>query len=149
MQDMIIRNAEVEDAIVLARLDKLCFSEPWSYESFKQEIIENDLAIYIVAEIGKQIVGYAGIWLIMDEGHITNVAVIPEFRRKGIAKALIEVLINICESENIIAETLEVRASNEPAKNLYAQYGFKEAGIRKGYYEDNHEDAIIMWRGSE
>lgn len=146
---MIIRNAEVEDAIVLARLDKLCFSEPWSYESFKQEIIENDLAIYIVAEIGKQIVGYAGIWLIMDEGHITNVAVIPEFRRKGIAKALIEVLINICESENIIAETLEVRASNEPAKNLYAQYGFKEAGIRKGYYEDNHEDAIIMWRGSE
>lgn len=149
MQDMIIRNAEVEDAIVLAGLDKLCFSEPWSYESFKKEIIENDLAIYIVAEIGKQIVGYAGIWLIMDEGHITNVAVIPEFRRKGIAKALIEVLINICESENIIAETLEVRASNEPAKNLYAQYGFKEAGIRKGYYEDNHEDAIIMWRGSE
>ena len=89
-----------------------------------------------------------GIWNIVDEGHINNVAVAPAYRRKHIGSALLDVLIGTCEAEGILRLTLEVRAGNTPARRLYEQKGFLEAGLRKGYYEDNHEDAVIMWRGS-
>lgn len=86
---------------------------------------------------------------IFDEGHITNVAVRPEFRRKHIAENLINVMVSVTEDEDITSWTLEVRESNEPAKALYRKLGFIEAGLRKGYYQDTNEDAIIMWKTKE
>lgn len=144
--DLIIRQAEEKDIKPMAEIDKICFSVSWSEKSFSEEIKNNRLAFYVVAEIDDKIVGYAGLWLVDVEGHITNVAVRPEFRRKRIAEALISVLLDHTKKNGALSYTLEVRASNEAAISLYVKLGFKPAGIRKAYYEDNGEDAIIMWR---
>lgn len=148
MEELIIRKAEERDILAIEFLEKQCFSMPWSYDSLSYDILENNLSFYIVAEIDGTICGYAGIWNVVDEGHITNVAVAPMFRRKHIGSALMDVLIGTCEAEGILRITLEVRESNEAARRLYEQKGFRKAGLRKGYYEDNHEDAVIMWRES-
>ncbi|HBH3031979.1 TPA: ribosomal protein S18-alanine N-acetyltransferase, partial [Clostridioides difficile] len=89
--------------------------------------------------------GYVGIWLILDEGHINNVAVHSDYRGKKIGDKLIKGIVDLCKDNNIASMTLEVRASNKIAQNLYRKYGFKMGGIRKEYYSDNKEDAIIMW----
>ena len=144
--DLVVRQAEERDIKPMAEMDVLCFSAPWSEISFEKEIMENRLAFYIVAEIGERLVGYAGLWCIVDEGHITNVAVHPDFRRRGIGEALMSVLLSHTSAYQIKSYTLEVRASNEPGLSLYSKFGFVPAGLRKNYYEDNGEDAIIMWR---
>ena len=144
--DLIVRQAEEKDIKPMAEMDILCFSAPWSEVSFEKEIKENHLAFYIVAEVDGSMVGYAGLWCIVDEGHITNVAVHPDYRRKGIGEALVSVLLEHTIKSGILSHTLEVRASNEAAISLYTKFGFQPAGLRKNYYEDNGEDAIIMWR---
>lgn len=146
MKTLVIRAAAPADAQQMAALDKICFTVPWSLESFEQELTVNDKAIYIVAEIDGQLAGYAGMWQILDEGHITNVAVSPEHRRQGIAAAVLTELIAEGSRRGIRAFTLEVRASNVAAQELYRGFGFQTAGIRPGYYEDNKEAALIMWR---
>ncbi|MBQ1229010.1 MAG: ribosomal protein S18-alanine N-acetyltransferase [Firmicutes bacterium] len=146
MADLVIRRGEEKDILAIEELEKQCFATPWSYESLKYDIVENNRALYLVAEIEGEIVGYVGIWKIVDEGHITNVAVSPAHRRKHIASALLETLFRVTERAGVVQHTLEVRAGNEGAIKLYEGFGFKEAGLRKGYYEDNGEDAIIMWR---
>ena len=146
--DLIIRQAEEKDIKPMAEMDLLCFSSPWSEVSFEKEICENHLALYIVAEIGERVVGYAGLWCIVDEGHITNVAVHPDYRRSGIGEALLTILLDHTIKNGINSHTLEVRASNKPAICLYEKFGFEASGLRKNYYEDNGEDAIIMWRQS-
>jgi ribosomal-protein-alanine N-acetyltransferase len=144
--DLIIRQAEEKDIKPMADMDILCFSTPWSEKSFEQEIKENPLAFYVVAETDGRIVGYAGLWFIEDEGHITNVSVHPEFRRRRIGEALISVLLAYTIKNGVLGHTLEVRVSNNAAISLYMKFGFESAGVRKGYYADNGEDAIIMWR---
>ena len=146
MAQLIIRQAEERDILAIEGLEQVCFSDPWSYESLEHDILNNKLSFYIVAEVEGVVCGYVGIWNIVDEGHITNVAVSPDYRRKHIASNMLDVLIASCEEAGVERFTLEVRAGNEPAKALYAGKGFKEIGVRKGYYQDNGEDAIIMWR---
>lgn len=133
----------IDDVMVI---ENLSFSIPWSRESFIQEITRNSFARYISAVIGNRAVGYAGMWKVFDEGHITNVAVHPEFRGVGIGSSLMEYLIDIAKSEGISSMTLEVRKSNLAAQRLYKKFGFVIAGFRKGYYSDNGEDALIMWK---
>lgn len=127
-------------------IESKTFNPPWSREAFLLELTKNLLAKYIVAEVDGEVVGFGGIWLIIDEGHITNIAVDEKYRQMGIGSKIMEGLIQLCSDRNIIAMTLEVRKSNEAAKALYKKYGFKEYGIRKNYYQDNNEDAIIMWK---
>ena len=146
MSDLIIRQADANDIDAIADLEKICFAVPWSRDSIRQELTENKVAFYVIAELDGQVIGYAGMWLIVDEGHITNVAVIPEHRGKNIASAIIAVMIEFTEAQGIKRFTLEVRSSNEAAKALYRKFDFKEEGLRKGYYQDNGEDAVIMWR---
>ena len=146
MAQLIIRQAEERDIAAIEGLEQACFSDPWSYESLEHDILNNKLSFYIVAEVEGVVCGYVGIWNIVDEGHITNVAVSPDYRRKHIGSNMLDVLIASCEEVGVERFTLEVRAGNEPAKALYAGKGFKEVGLRKGYYQDNGEDAIIMWR---
>lgn len=143
--DCIIRKAAESDIVPMAELDKLCFAVPWSRESFNQEIINNDLACYLVADYNGMIIAYAGLWRIFEEGHITNVAVHPDYREKGLGLHIVSELIRISEEEGLKRFTLEVRASNTPAISLYSKLGFRPAGFRKNYYEDNNEDAMIMW----
>lgn len=146
MGQLIIRLANREDPPYLAAIDKECFSDPWSEESFRQEIEEHKLAVYLVAEVDGERAGYVGMWQIVDEGHITNVAVLPKYRGKHVASAILSVFFEIGKNAGLKAYTLEVRKSNEAAKALYKKFGFEESGVRPGYYPDNHEDAIIMWR---
>lgn len=126
-------------------VDKLSFSVPWSRQALLDEI-DNDLAKYIVAMNDGKVIGYAGIWLIAGEGQITNIAVHPDFRKMGVAGTLLETLIGICRTANIKDITLEVRKSNIAAQKLYEKYGFLKKGLRKNFYPDNNEDALIMWK---
>lgn len=133
----------LDDVMVI---ENLSFKIPWSRNSFIEELITNELAVYFVAISGEQVIGYGGMWKVFDEGHITNIAVHPEFRRCGAASRILEEIIRMCDENNIKDITLEVRKSNYAAQKLYEKYDFKAEGLRKRYYADNNEDAIIMWR---
>ena len=134
---------DIENVVIV---ENNCFTTPWSKDSFLREIVENDIALYLVAKIENVAVGYVGVWRIQNEGHITNVAVHSDFRGMGIGKMLVSELLSLCKEEGIDAFTLEVRKSNIVAQNLYKKFQFVEEGIRKGYYQDTKEDAVIMWR---
>jgi len=142
---MIIEKMEPKHIDGVMVVEHLSFSIPWSRTSFVQELTTNEFAHYLVAIENGIVVGYAGMWKIQDEGHITNIAVHPEFRGVHIGKGLMAQLINEARNLGVNSMTLEVRKSNVVAKNLYESYGFTEAGVRKGYYADNKEDAIVMW----
>lgn len=140
-----IRLMNQNDIDGVFEVEKNCFEDYWSKQSFEKEL-KNDVARYLVAIKENKIVGYLGVWFVIDEGHITNVAVHSDCRGQKIGDMLIKQLIVECEKNNINAITLEVRISNLIAQNLYKKYGFKLAGIRKEYYQDNKEDAMIMWK---
>lgn len=137
----------LEDKFIdgMLTISLLSFPITWSKDSFEKEL-DNKFARYVVATKGDIVVGYGGMWIIVDEAHITNIAVHPEFRGNGIGSVIVEALIEICTLEDVTAMTLEVRKSNHIAQALYGNYGFEAEGLRKGYYEDNKEDAIIMWK---
>ena len=144
--NILIREMRESDLDRIMEIEIKTFSPPWSREAFLLELTKNLLARYIVAEIDGDVAGYGGIWLIIDEGHVTNIAVEEKYRGLGVGNKLVEGLIRLCRDRDIKAMTLEVRKSNEVAKSLYKKYGFKEYGIRPGYYSNNNEDAIIMWK---
>ncbi len=127
-------------------IENLSFKIPWSRNAFIDELTTNEMAVYVVAVSGKEILGYGGLWRVLDEGHITNIAVHPEFRRCGAGSRIMDELLRQCRDCGILSLTLEVRRSNLPAQKLYGKYGFRSEGIRKGYYSDTGEDAIIMWK---
>ena len=126
-------------------ISNLSFNLPWSMESIKSEI-NNPLAKYIVAKDKEtnKVLGFIGIWIVLGEGDVTNVAVHPSFRKLGIGEKLLSSMINLCDSLDCNIINLEVRSSNLPAISLYKKFNFLETGLRKGYYEDNKEDAILM-----
>ncbi len=131
------------DAKGLAELDREVFSVPWSEKSFVDEC-NNKIAVYYAAKDNGKIVGYAGFWHVADEGDITNIAVLPEYRRRKIASRLIEAMIKEAKKRSLSLLTLEVRCSNTAAISLYENYGFKIIGKRKNYYTNPVEDAHIM-----
>ena len=133
-----------EDAEQVERVEKKCFAIPWSRQSFWEEAA-NENTLYLLVLDGETIIGYAGAWLLAGEAQVTNVAVEPDHRGRGVGTALMEELIRRVKERGIGAMTLEVRPSNKAALALYGKFGMKEAGRRKGYYSDNGEDAIIMW----
>ncbi|KXG76047.1 Acetyltransferase YpeA [Fervidicola ferrireducens] len=136
---------KTEDLDQVMEVEKLSFTNPWSKNSFFLELTTNELATYIVAKVDGKVVGYAGMWLIVGEAHVTNVAVHPEFRKKGIGELLMRSLMTLAKESGAKMMTLEVRKSNYIAQNLYTKLGFEPIGIRRGYYTDNREDAVIMW----
>lgn len=146
MDKLIITNMTLEDIEQIMVIEQLSFKIPWTRESFISELNTNRLAVYIVAKLDGKVVGYAGMWKVLDEGHITNIAVHPKLRHKKIATKMIEILINIAKKNNITKLTLEVRKSNILAQHLYENFGFEALGSRKKYYADNQEDALIMWK---
>lgn len=126
-------------------IEKASFPTPWSRSSFAFEITQNNFAFYVVAAAEEEVLGYGGMWLILDEAHITNLAVHPEHRGKRIGRALMMELMRRAVMMGITRMTLEVRPSNLAARRLYKSLGFEERGLRKRYYTDTKEDAIIMW----
>ena len=141
-----ISNMACSDIQGVLEIERLSFKAPWSEEAFQNEISTNLSARYAVAKMDGKIVAYGGMWVIVDEGHITNIAVHPDFRGMHIGDLIVSALIEIAIKEGIVAMTLEVRRTNYVAQNLYKKYGFESAGIRPKYYLDSGEDAIIMWK---
>lgn len=139
------REMSLSDIPFIVEIEQRCFSVPWSKDSFYNELTNNRFANYIVAEKGGCIAGYGGMWVILDEAHITNVAVHPDYQGQKIGTALMKQLMAKAAALGAVRMTLEVRRSNRIAKKMYENLGFSVTGIRPGYYSDNGEDALIMW----
>ena len=140
---IIYRRMTLEDVPQVHQIELDTFHTPWTYQSFVDEMTTNKCARYIVAEEDGKILGYAGAWLIFDEGHITNIAVTQEARGRGIGKGVTHELMQYAANMGVQYMTLEVRKSNIVAQSLYKGLGFIDLGVRKRYYEDNGEDAYL------
>ncbi len=140
-----IEDMSVDDIGPVHEIERRSFATPWPPHAFREELTGNRMARYIVARAEDgAIAGYAGLWVVVDEGHITTFAVHPDFRRRGIAKRMLVHLADMTISLGGRRMTLEVRPSNQAAKALYEQFGFAAAGVRHAYYTDDGEDAIVM-----
>ena len=139
-----LRQMRVEDVSKVMEIERECFATPWHESAYLTEIT-NRSAYYIVACMDDVIVGYAGMWVIMDESHITTLGVAGEHRGKRIGELLLVGLLDEAMKRGAKRVTLEVRQSNSVAQNLYRKYGFIPAAIRRSYYTDNHENAVVMW----
>jgi len=144
MDEVIIRRMRGEDLDAVAAIEKATFARPWSRESFRQELERNVAARYLVAEKAGQVIGYAGAWIILDESHITNIAVTEAERGHGTGRKITAALLQYLSNLGACYATLEVRVSNLRAQGLYKSLGFVSVGKRKRYYEDNDEDALLM-----
>jgi ribosomal-protein-alanine N-acetyltransferase len=142
---IVIDEMKLDDIDAVQEVERASFPIPWPANAFRHELTQNKNAHYIIAKEGDHIVGYAGLWLSLDEAHITTFAVLPDYRRRKIGERMLLSLFDRAEKLGAEWLTLEVRASNLPAQRLYEKYGFRPAGIRRRYYSDNNEDAIIMW----
>lgn len=140
-----IIDMEPEHVDQVAVLEKQCFTLPWSASTLKFEVERNRLAHYVVATWHNRVVGYAGMWVLGPEAHVTNVGVHRDYRRRGIGELLMRFLMYRAASNGAGRMSLEVRRSNGAAQRLYEKLGFAGVGYRPGYYTDNGEDALIMW----
>ncbi len=141
--DNLIRKAVTYDARGLAEIEKRCFSVPWSEASLYETVSEKTSSFFVADDNG-ELAGYIGAYFVLDEGYITNIAVLPEYRRRGIAEKLIRSLIAEAEAREASFLTLEVRAGNAPAIKLYEKLGFGRVGVRRGFYTEPCEDAQLM-----
>ena len=135
---------KVDDLPEVQVIERESFATPWPPHAYRQELENNRLAQYIVARCGDTIVGFAGIWLLVDEAHVTTFATRRSWRRQGIGDRLLLALLDLARTRGAHEATLEVRPSNIPARRLYETYGFKVVGVRPRYYSDDNEDALIM-----
>ncbi len=143
-----LASMQIADIPRVVEIERQSFPTPWPHDAYTHELKENRLASYIVARVDGEIVGFAGMWVIMDEAHITTIAVDPSYRGQHIGERLLVGLIDEALTRRARWMTLEVRKSNTTAQTLYKKYGFREIGTRKGYYSDNREDAVVMWTGN-
>ena len=145
MNNGIVRPMHIDDLEVIMEIEHASFSTPWSLVAFKAELKDNEYARYFCLELNGQVIGYMGVWFILDEGHITNIAISPNYRGQHWGEFLMRSVMGLMVDEGMERMTLEVRVSNCPAQSLYKRLGFATAGVRKGYYADTGEDAMIMW----
>ncbi|MGE5449852.1 MAG: ribosomal protein S18-alanine N-acetyltransferase [Methanomassiliicoccales archaeon] len=138
-----IRSMQESDLDQVMLIEQVAFPTPWSKQSYEGELI-NQFATYYVIDIEGEIAGYGGIWCVFEEAHITNVAVAPAHRRQGLGRVLMEALLERARIKEASRVYLEVRPSNLAAINLYRGFGFLPGGVRRGYYTDNQEDALLL-----
>ena len=140
---MQIRRMQISDTECVSEIERAIFSVPWSKQGFVDAVVRDD-TIFLVAEEDDKILGYIGMYMSMDEGEITNVAVAEDARRKGVGEALVTSVLQASKEQGIATVILEVRVSNAGAIRLYSKNGFKECGVRKGFYDFPKEDAYTM-----
>lgn len=143
-----VRAIKPEDIAQIAQIETLCFAMPWSEESIRKDVTENVVARWLVVDDGEgRVLAYAAMWFVLDEAHVCNVAVHPDYRGMGLGKLVFGALVNLAQENSMSLMELEVRRSNLVAQNLYHSFGFIDVGYRKRYYEDNKEDALLMFKG--
>jgi len=140
----VIRRMNQMDIDGVLAVEEQSFTTPWSRDGFVTEM-KNELSYYLVMVDGGRIIGYAGMWIIVDEAHVTNVAIVPEYRGEKLGEKLMGALIEHAKGRGALSMTLEVRTSNAVAQSLYTKFGFCSRGIRRNYYAETQEDALIMW----
>jgi len=141
---VVVEPMQLDDVPDVHRIERASFPVPWPDYAFRQELQSNRLAHYFVVRVGEDTVGYGGMWMMVDEAHITTFAVLPLWRRHGIGGQLMVAMMQRAQELKARVVTLEVRLSNQPARSLYSRFGFRPVGIRPRYYSDNGEDALIM-----
>ncbi len=141
---VVVGPMELADVASVEAIERASFSAPWPPNAYRTELQTNRLAHYLVIRVGPEIVGYAGLWLMVDEAHVTTFAIHPDWRRRRLGERLLMALLDIALERRASEATLEVRLSNLPARRLYEKFGFRPVGIRPRYYTDNNEDALIM-----
>jgi [ribosomal protein S18]-alanine N-acetyltransferase len=141
---IVIEAMRLEDLDAVQRIEEASFSTPWPPNAYRSELMTNRLASYLVARAGDTIVAYGGMWLMVDEAHITTFAVHPAWRRQKLGERLLLAFLDLARDRHAREATLEVRLSNVAARRLYEKYGFRPVGLRPRYYSDNNEDALIM-----
>ncbi|GFN29814.1 ribosomal protein S18-alanine N-acetyltransferase [Paenibacillus xylaniclasticus] len=139
------RAMRLSDVPAIVKIEQEAFTTSWSEEAFTNELSHNHFARYTVMEDSTGIIGYGGMWTIIDEAHVTNIAVRYDRRSRGLGERLLRRMMAQAAEYGMHRMTLEVRVSNNRAQRLYERLGFEPAGIRPGYYSDNNEDALIMW----
>ncbi|MFC0393434.1 ribosomal protein S18-alanine N-acetyltransferase [Paenibacillus mendelii] len=142
---LVFRAMTLSDVPHIVAIEQEAFTSPWSTEAFINELTNNHFARYMVMALGEEVIGYGGMWTIMDEAHVTNIAIRKDYRGQGLGKRLLTELQQTAVFFGAARMTLEVRITNEIAQRLYRKLGFEPAGVRPGYYTDNQEDALIMW----
>lgn len=141
---MIERSTNREkDAELIAEIERHCFATPWTAEQVKSS---DDSTVFFLAKSGEKVVGYGGMYTVLDEGYVTNIGVLPEFRRQGIGAKIVNSLIDFSKEKSLSFLSLEVRVSNVAAIELYKGFEFQEVGKRKNFYSSPKEDALIMTR---
>jgi ribosomal-protein-alanine N-acetyltransferase len=141
---LLIEPMRLEDLDAVHAIERASFAAPWPENAYRSELESNRLASYLVARADGDIVGYGGMWLMVDEAHITTFAIHPSWRRQRIGERLLLAFVDLAIDRQAREATLEVRLSNLPARRLYEKYGFRPVGLRPRYYSDDHEDALIM-----
>lgn len=139
-----IRPMQNGDLAKVVEIEKACFGERWTINAFINEL-QNKASTYVVEEYEGEVIGYAGYWLILEEAHITTIGVDPNQQGHGYGELMLHYMIEHAAKAGAKWVTLEVRASNVVAQRLYEKYGFTSLGRRRGYYQDNNEDALVMW----
>lgn len=145
MAELVIRNMELDDIEQVMVVEISSFTTPWPERIFRQELLDNSHAYYFVMEIDKKIIGYVGMWVVFDDAQITNIAILPGFRGQKLGEKLFRFAIQRAISLGAKRLSLEVRISNIVAQKMYRKFGLVPGGIRKNYYTDNNEDAVVMW----
>lgn len=145
IDELVFRKMTLDDLPDVMKIEQDAFATPWTEEAFRNELTNNMFAQYMAMEYKGQVIGYTGMWIIVDEAHITNIAILSPYRGLGLGKLLMHEVQRTASFLGAVRMTLEVRESNEIAQRLYRQFGFVNAGVRPRYYSDNNEDAIIMW----
>lgn len=140
-----IRRMEERDLPAIAELEKLCFSESWSY-SILEAGIHSPYDVYYVFEQDEKILGYCNLRVLAGEGEVQRIAVHPDSRRLGLGRKMMDAMVKYAIQEGVYAISLEVREGNRAARNLYESYGFSGEAVRKAYYHNPTEDAVIMWK---
>ncbi|MFZ3579557.1 ribosomal protein S18-alanine N-acetyltransferase [Virgibacillus sp. DJP39] len=145
MPELVVRLMELTDIDAVVEVEKMSFSSAWTEDIFYQEIVNNQFAHYFVVEVDEKVVGYAGLWVVIDDAQITNIAIMPTLRGNKLGEKLFKYTMEQAIRLGSSRLSLEVRVSNIVAQRMYRKFGLVPGGLRKNYYTDNKEDAIVMW----
>ncbi|WP_163538259.1 ribosomal protein S18-alanine N-acetyltransferase [Gracilibacillus sp. YIM 98692] len=145
MDKIVFRKMTENDIEAVSQIDEKSFPKPWPKQIYYEEMNLNQYAKYFVTTVNEEVVGFCGTWMVLDEAQVTNIAIHPAYRGRGLGEGLFQYVINYAVAHDVKHLSLEVRMSNLVAQRMYKKFGLQPGGVRKNYYTDNQEDALVLW----